>query len=81
MTLQILGGGCAKCHQLEKEARAALVDLGLDVAVEKITDFAKIAEMGVMATPALAIDNVVKSAGKVLTKEQVKQLVQGMDKG
>ena len=76
MTIQILGSGCAKCNLLEKEARAAVADLGLPIAVEKITDFGKIAEMGVMVTPAIALDNVVKFAGKVLTKDRIKQLIQ-----
>lgn len=75
MTLQILGSGCAKCNLLEKEARAAVAELNASIAVEKITDFGKIAEMGVMVTPAIAIDNVVKFAGKVLTKERIKQLI------
>jgi len=76
MTIQILGSGCAKCNLLEKEARAAVAELGLPIAVEKITDFNKIAEMGVLVTPAIAINGVVKFAGKVLTKDRIKQLVQ-----
>jgi small redox-active disulfide protein 2 len=76
MTIQILGSGCAKCSLLETEAKAAVTELGLTIPVEKISDFAKIAEMGVMATPAIAIDHVVKFAGKVLTKDRIKQLIQ-----
>jgi len=76
MTIQILGSGCTKCNLLEKEARAAVAELGLPINVEKISDFGKIAEMGVMVTPALAIDNVVKFAGRVLTKDRIQQLIQ-----
>lgn len=76
MTIQILGSGCAKCNLLESETKAAIAELGLSIPVEKISDFGKIAEMGVMATPALAIDHVVKFAGKVLTKDRIKQLIQ-----
>lgn len=76
MTLQILGSGCAKCNLLEQEARAAVAELGLPITVEKITDYGLMAQMGVMVTPALAVDSVVKFAGKVLTKDRIKQLIQ-----
>jgi len=75
MTIQILGSGCTKCNLLEKEAKAAVEELGLPILVEKVTDYGKISELGVMVTPAIAIDNVVKFAGKVLTKDRIKQLI------
>lgn len=71
MKVQILGMGCTKCKTLEKNARDALAELGVEAEVEKISDPAAIAEMGVMMTPALAIDGRVRSVGKTLTKEQV----------
>lgn len=71
MTIQILGSGCAKCNLLEKQAREAVADLNLPIEIEKVTDFGRISDMGVMITPAFAIDNVVKTAGKVLSKDQI----------
>jgi len=71
MKVQILGMGCQKCKLLEQHAREAVSELGLDAVVEKVSDMNAIASMGVMSTPALAIDGAVKSVGKVLTKEQV----------
>ncbi|GAB1483072.1 thioredoxin family protein [Treponema sp.] len=71
MKIQILGMGCPKCNQLEKNARDADAELGLNAEFEKINDSEKIMEMGVMMTPALALDGVVKSTGKLLTKEQI----------
>lgn len=77
MKIQILGMGCAKCKTLEQNARDALVTAGLSAEVEKVTDPVKIAEMGVMMTPALAIDGEVKSVGKLLTKDQIVPLLKG----
>jgi len=71
MKVQILGGACPKCKQLEHNAREALAELGIQAEVEKVTDSEKIMDMGVMMTPALVLDGVVKSTGKVLTKDQV----------
>ena len=75
MKIQILGSGCAKCHTLEKNANDAVSNAELDVEVEKITDIDTIMEMGVMITPALAIDGVVKKAGKVHSVDEIATLV------
>jgi hypothetical protein len=53
------------------------MELGIQADVEKVTDIDKIMEMGVMMTPALAIDGDVKSVGKVLTKDQAVQIIKG----
>lgn len=63
--IQILGTGCAKCENLTKAAIAAAEELGLQYEVEKITDFLKFADFGVMVTPALVFDGKVVTAGKV----------------
>jgi len=76
MKIQILGSGCPNCRRLEANAIEALRALGIQAEIEKITDMDKIMEFGVMMTPALAIDGVVKSSGKVLTKEQIMALLQ-----
>jgi len=77
MKVQILGMGCPKCKLLEQNAREAARELGIDVEIEKVADSDTIMEMGVMMTPALAIDGNVKSAGKVLTKDQVARILKG----
>lgn len=71
MKIQILGTGCPKCRQLEANAIAAVAAKGVAAEIEKITDIDAIMEMGVMMTPALAIDGEVKSVGKVLTVDQI----------
>jgi small redox-active disulfide protein 2 len=76
MKLQILGTGCAKCRQLEANAREALRILNMEATVEKVTDLDAIMDMGVMMTPGLAIDGVVKSAGKVLGREEIVGMLQ-----
>lgn len=73
--IKVLGSGCAKCEQLEKNVKVALDQLGLNLKIEHITDFAQIATYGVMTTPALVIDGIVASYGKVLTVEEIKQII------
>ena len=74
--VKVLGSGCAKCNALEEAARAALEELGMDAAIDHVTDFAQIAAYGVMTTPALVVDGKVVSYGKVLKKDEAKALIQ-----
>ena len=77
MKLQILGPGCPKCKLLEQHTREAVAELGIQAEIEKVNDIEAIIEMGVMMTPAFAIDGVVKSVGRVLTKDQVASYIKG----
>ncbi len=73
--IQVIGSGCAKCQQLADIVQQAAAELGLDCDFEKVTDPAKMAEMGVMITPALAVDGEVVLVGKVLPIDDVKSLI------
>jgi small redox-active disulfide protein 2 len=73
--IQILGTGCPKCKQLEANARAAVAELGIEASVDKVTEIDGIMDMGVMVTPALALDGTVKSAGKILSRDQIVALL------
>jgi len=75
MTIQILGSGCPKCRLLEEHAREAVAELGIQAEFQKVQKIDEIMAMGVMMTPALAVDGQVKSSGRVLTKDQVKALL------
>jgi small redox-active disulfide protein 2 len=75
MRIQVLGTGCAKCKQLTANAERAVAELALGVSVEKVEDPREIMRLGVMTTPALAIDGKVRSAGKLLTVAAVKELL------
>ncbi len=74
-TIQILGTGCPKCRQLFANAEEAVRTLGLEAEVAKVERLPDIVKFGVMVTPALAVDGVVKSAGKVLDASEIGELV------
>ncbi len=73
--VKVLGSGCAKCSALEQAVREALAELGMETAIDHVTDFAQIAAYGVMTTPALVVDGKVVSYGKVLKKDEAKALI------
>ncbi|MCI0499689.1 MAG: thioredoxin family protein [Planctomycetales bacterium] len=73
--IQILGTGCPKCKKLAENAEAAAKGLGIEYQLEKVTQISGIMKMGVMVTPALAIDGIVKSAGKLLSPDEIKAML------
>lgn len=75
MEIKVLGTGCKKCKQLEQNTRDAVHAIELDATVEKVEDLGAIMKYGVMSTPALVINDQVVSTGKVLSVEEVKQLI------
>jgi len=76
MKIQIIGSGYPKCKQLEANVKKALDELGKKAEIEKVTDINKMLDFGLMATPALAIDNELKSQGKILSVEEIKRILQ-----
>ena len=75
MKIQILGAGCAKCNKLAELAEKAATDMGLEFELVKVSDFGEIMNMGVMVTPALAVDGDVKVAGKVPSIDDIKGML------
>lgn len=77
MKIQILGTGCPKCKKLGEMTEQAAQRLGLEYDFEKVTDINKIVDFGVMTTPALAIDGVVKVSGRLPSTDELDRLLQG----
>lgn len=77
MKIQILGTGCPKCRKLAENAEAAVKALQLDCQIEKVTDINQITAFGVMMTPALAVDGVVKLVGKASSVDELKAVLAG----
>jgi small redox-active disulfide protein 2 len=73
--VQVLGGGCSKCKILAEEVTLAAKEMGVEIELEKVTDFEKIIGFGVMTTPALVVDGKVMFSGKVLKAEALKEFL------
>jgi small redox-active disulfide protein 2 len=63
--IEVLGPGCANCQKLEKNAREAVTLVGVEAEIVKVTDYREIAAHGILSTPGLIIDGVVRSAGRI----------------
>ncbi|MBC7288818.1 MAG: TM0996/MTH895 family glutaredoxin-like protein [Armatimonadetes bacterium] len=75
MRIEILGMGCPKCKKLVQAAEEAVKATGAEAEVVKVEDMDQILKYKVMMTPALVIDGEVKSTGKVLSAQQIAEMI------
>jgi len=71
MIIKILGPGCVRCHRLEQLTREVVTELGLTAEFDHVTEMNKIMAYPVMSTPALVINEQVKVAGRMPSKEEI----------
>lgn len=77
MDVKILGGGCAKCNELERATKEVLTEMGVAAEIDHVNDFKEIMKYGVMQTPALVVDGQVKVAGRVPAKAELMKILGG----
>jgi small redox-active disulfide protein 2 len=75
MDIKILGTGCPKCKQLEKMTRELVEQNHIDANVSKVEDIMEIMKYGVMATPALVVDNKIVLKGRLPSANEIKNLL------
>lgn len=75
MKIEILGTGCSKCKALEEATRKAVSQIGGFHEIIKVEDIVEIMNYGVMSTPALVVNGEVKSAGKLLSIDDILKIL------
>ena len=71
MIIKILGGGCPRCEKLEQVARLAAAEAGFEAEFIKVKKMNEIMQYEILETPALVIDEEVKSYGRIPAKEEI----------
>jgi small redox-active disulfide protein 2 len=70
--IEVLGPGCRRCEQLEKNAREAVAMAGVEAEVMHVTDANQFLAHGILwSTPGLVIDGRLVSAGRVLSPRDI----------
>jgi len=77
MLIKILGSGCAKCNRLEQLTREVVAEQGLDATFEHVTNMDEIMAYPIMTTPALVVDETVKVAGRMPSKDEISGWLKG----
>ncbi len=80
MIIKVLGPGCKNCVALTENTKVALSELGMEAEIVKVTDFAQIAQYGIMSTPGLVVDEKVVSFGKVLKSKEIVKILEKVAK-
>jgi small redox-active disulfide protein 2 len=75
MQILVIGPGCSRCKTLLQLTEQAVEELGVKAEINKVTDLKQIMALGVMMTPALAVNGNLKLAGRVPTLEEIKKLL------
>lgn len=75
MEIKVYGPGCAKCVTVDKLVRDDVSQKSPDISVEKISDIREMMKAGILSTPAVVIDGVLKSSGRVPSKEEIESWI------
>ncbi|WP_333822916.1 thioredoxin family protein [Pinisolibacter sp.] len=76
-TVKVLGPGCKRCEATAELVKTEAAKLGLEIALEKVTDYAAIAGFGIAATPGIVVDGKVVHAGGLPKAEDVAKWLAG----
>ena len=71
ISIKVLGSGCANCKRLEATTRKVVENLGIEVQIEKVTDYADIMKYPIMATPGLVVNEKLVSAGRIPSEVEI----------
>ena len=70
--ITIYGPGCRKCNEVEDLVRRVVAESGSDAVVEKVGDLQAMMKMGVISTPGVSVDGVLKVAGRVPKVDEIR---------
>lgn len=74
-TIEILGPGCPRCYETYRVVKHVIDEAGLEFRVEKNASIDRLIELGVLKTPAVAIDGRIVLSGRIPKAEEVRQLL------
>ena len=73
--IEVLGPGCARCHETHRVVRHVVDEARLECEVQKIDSMDRMIELGVLKTPAVAFDGKIVLSGHIPKSDEVKQLL------
>jgi len=76
MKIQVFGSGCTSCKKLHEIVKKVILEKEIEADLEYVTDVQAMIDMGIMQSPALAIDGRPVSAGFVPNEQQIIELIE-----
>ncbi len=77
LEIKVLGTGCARCKELERMCFDVAAENNIDADIQKVTELKDIMSYGIMQTPGLVINGVVKLSGKLPTASTLLNWMKG----
>lgn len=71
----VLGTGCPKCKKLFEAVQQTVQELGIEAETTKVEDINEIMKFGIMMTPALVVDGIVKVVGRIPKPDELKTML------
>jgi small redox-active disulfide protein 2 len=73
--IEVLGPGCARCHETHRVVRHVLDEAKVDCQLQKVESVDRMVELGVLRTPAIAFDGRLVHQGGIPKSDEVKRLL------
>jgi small redox-active disulfide protein 2 len=73
--ITLYGTGCPRCKETEQLVLRVLAEKGVAADVEKVTDIKAMVKAGILSTPAVAVDGVVKVSGRIPRADEIETWV------
>ena len=78
MKIEVLGPGCQKCKKLYELVEEVVKDLYPDADLQKVEDVNRMVELGMWATPGIAVDGEVVSTGRVPSVKEIHEILSAL---
>ncbi len=75
VNVKVLGSGCANCKRLEENVRRVAAARGIQIALEKVTDYNDMMKWNIMQTPGLVVNDKLVSAGRIPKDDEIARLL------
>lgn len=75
MEIKILGTGCPKCQKLEQIVREYTEKNSIECTISKVQNIEDIISYGVVATPALVVNEKVAISGRIPSYEELEKIL------
>ncbi len=75
MQIRVLGKGCARCFETEKNVIQACAEMSLQADISQVQHLPELANLGAWFLPAVVVDGKVVSAGKVPTVPEMRRIL------
>ncbi|MBZ5616334.1 MAG: thioredoxin family protein [Acidobacteriia bacterium] len=72
MNIIVYGPGCSRCIETEEVVRHAVEQMGIPAEVEKVNDPIGMAKAGVLLTPAVTVNGLVRVSGRIPKEDEVR---------